>query len=168
MYVPFISENCLFSHLTNFHNTFSRCNFSMWFLPFNCTMITRTQQEDDIKAILNFIWCGYKEQIFTSKFFNRLSSEVSLSTLHNCCVSCSLDYLILWLESKSRFSVLEFFGSHYLFLLLNEMCYIFFPYWCRWSKEDDHLHKKMTAVHGILLSFAHLLHNLFQRRLKRV
>ena len=30
---------------------------------------------------------------FTSKLSNHLSNEIALLTLHNCCVSCSFDYL---------------------------------------------------------------------------
>ena len=46
------------------------------------------KKEDDIKAILN------------------------LSKLHNCCVSCSLDYLKSLFKSKHRLPIPEFCSSH--------------------------------------------------------
>ena len=38
--------------------------------------------------------------------------EMVLLALHSCCVLCSLDYLKSLLGSKSRLTILEFFGSH--------------------------------------------------------
>ena len=37
---------------------------------------------------------------------------MDLFTLHNCRISCSLDYLKSKLEYKGRLPILEFYGSH--------------------------------------------------------
>ena len=44
------------------------------------------ESEDDISAILKWIWCCYKANSLTIKLLNRLLSEMGLFTLHNCCV----------------------------------------------------------------------------------
>ena len=51
------------------------------------------EQKDDISAILKCIRCCYKANSCTIKLSNDLLSEMGLFTLHNCCASCSLDYL---------------------------------------------------------------------------
>ena len=37
---------------------------------------------------------------------------MGLFSLHNCWVSCSLDYITSTLEAKSRLPIPEFYGSH--------------------------------------------------------
>ena len=48
-----------------------------------------TEEEDDIIAILKFIWCCYKANSFTRCLLNHIFSEIGLFTLHSCFVSCS-------------------------------------------------------------------------------
>ena len=49
-------------------------------------------------------WCSWKAHIyFTSN--NLITHLLSLFTLHNCCVSCSLGYLNIYFEITSRLTI---------------------------------------------------------------
>ena len=63
-----------------------------------------------------------KENIFTRDLLNHILREMSLFTFNNWFVSYSLDYLKSLLESKNRFPILEFSGSHCMKSLKNDVC----------------------------------------------
>ena len=75
------------------------------------------EYEDDIISILKCSWCCYKAHSFTSKLLNQ--SKMGLFTLHICCVLCSLDYIKLKLDSKSRLPISDFSGYNCILAILS-------------------------------------------------
>ena len=72
--------------------------------------------EDDIIALLKCVWWCYKANSFTRHFLNHLYCEMGLFTLHNCCVSSSMNFLKLKLDSKSRLTIPEFSGYYCIYI----------------------------------------------------
>ena len=52
---------------------------------------------------------------------------MGLYPLHNYCVSCTLDYLKTYLESKSRLPIAKFSGYHCMFYFLINCSILSFP-----------------------------------------
>ena len=60
--------------------------------------------------MIQSIRCCYKAKSFICDLLNHLFNEMGLFTLHNCCVSCLLDFLNSQHKSKSRHPIPEFSG----------------------------------------------------------
>ena len=61
-------------------------------IPFYSDNQKTMEWENDIIAIFEYIWYCYKANSFIRRLLNHLFSEMGVFTLHNCCVSYSMDF----------------------------------------------------------------------------
>ena len=102
------------------------------------------EYEDDMKAILKFIWFCYKPNWFTSTILNLLLSEMGLFTLHNWCTHCTIQSHTLSLKVDFIFQsflvITEIFnGREYQHISVSK------PKWLKFETSLDLIRVKGTV-----------------------